>query len=252
MRRGILQMVDQGLSPRVRGNPSATVGAVRARGAGAVYPRVCGGTLVAAAAGCISVVPGLSPRVRGNLRTGTDARQPLGSIPACAGEPGAFAQCGQNLGVYPRVCGGTTSTTDCLCLLKGLSPRVRGNPAESTSVPSSSRSIPACAGEPCAGNGRPGSGWVYPRVCGGTSSGTNLLETVTGLSPRVRGNRASSYANGTWRRSIPACAGEPLLQTWKRERHVCQRSIPACAGEPITGTAIETISTVYPRVCGGT
>ena len=55
---------------------------------------------------------------------------------------------------------------------------------------------------------------------------TNLLY---GLSPRVRGNRS---------RATSRCAHS--------------RSIPACAGEPIAPDASVVISTVYPRVCGGT
>ena len=52
---------------------------------------------------------------------------------------------------------------------------------------------------------------------------------LLGLSPRVRGNR-------------------------DHERHKIQRyrSIPACAGEPIVMGFRWTIRTVYPRVCGGT
>ena len=50
--------------------------------------------------------------------------------------------------VYPRVCGGTI----CLCrwasFLKGLSPRVRGNPQKLAVFGEVKRSIPACAGEP--------------------------------------------------------------------------------------------------------
>ena len=30
------------------------------------------------------------------------------------------------------------------------------------------------------------------------------------------------------------------------------RSIPACAGEPMIGEVMEALGTVYPRVCGGT
>ena len=94
--------VNQGLSPRVRGNPPparhmprrcrsipACAGepptpareAYRHR----VYPRVCGGT--PPPPGASPSAPGLSPRVRGNLGgVGADVAG-AGSIPACAGEP---------------------------------------------------------------------------------------------------------------------------------------------------------------------
>ena len=72
---------------------------------GKVYPRVCGGTPPAAAAGL--ALAGLSPRVRGNPdRAGRygDGRR---SIPACAGEPCMRTEGVGRVRVYPRVCGGT-------------------------------------------------------------------------------------------------------------------------------------------------
>ena len=78
--------------------------------------------------------------------------------------------------------------------LNGLSPRVRGNQGVRDSVVSSGGSIPACAGEPphisihC-------SRWrVYPRVCGGTLYGCEIVLPDYGLSPRVRGNH--DYIDG--------------------------------------------------------
>ena len=50
-----------------------------------VYPRVCGGTLIAKGATPLDV--GLSPRVRGNRGKIEQHRYKIGSIPACAGEP---------------------------------------------------------------------------------------------------------------------------------------------------------------------
>ena len=91
-----------GLSPRVRGN---RIVAIVARGGSGsipacagepcsrtcgdrtsrVYPRVCGGTI----SSLVWRVPewGLSPRVRGNPDVVDAAVAPVGSIPACAGEP---------------------------------------------------------------------------------------------------------------------------------------------------------------------
>ena len=71
------------------------------------------------------------------------------------------------------------------------------------------RSIPACAGEP----GYPPKGrtkeTVYPRVCGGTSKARARGRYISGLSPRVRGNRELDPPRRFVARSIPACAGEP-------------------------------------------
>ena len=195
----------------------------------------------------------------------------------------------RQVGVYPRVCGGTR-----------LSPEV-----------TTAGSIPACAGEPrLAGGGRRDrtqSGLsprvrgnpekkrlrreVYPLVCGGTLEATRRLGTKAGLSPRVRGNPARCDCLRRGAGSIPACAGEPARGV---EGHECLRvyprvcggttvwpvvvgsilglsprvrgnrrshwpaftlsagSIPACAGEPQNASVPVVCLRVYPRVCGGT
>ncbi len=131
---------------------------------------------------------------------------------------------------------------------------------------------------------------VYPRVCGGTvGEGTGVKDDM-GLSPRVRGNPQAAVEGRLYRRSIPACAGEPK---YRRNPHRCRRvyprvcggtlplpipgarrgglsprvrgnrqrygkgnlyrgSIPACAGEPILPGSPPCPGRVYPRVCGGT
>ena len=50
---------------------------------------------------------------------------------------------------------------------------------------------------------------VYPRVCGGTDTNADQQQRSKGLSPRVRGNRATVTLEHLADRSIPACAGEP-------------------------------------------
>ena len=125
------------------------------------------------------------------------------------------------------------------------------------------RSIPACAGEP-----RPPA--ILPYACSilglsprvrGNRHDKNLpcvnRRTPAGLSPRVRGNPSLAIHEANddlFRRSIPACAGEPraLVAAQLSPRH---RSIPACAGEPAIQTGVHhghQVVRVYPRVCGGT
>ena len=70
---------------------------------------------------------------------------------------------------------------------------------------------------------------VYPRVCGGTQYGPIFCSSITGLSPRVRGNPSNDV-------NVEAFLG----------------SIPACAGEPLADTPLSVLVWVYPRVCGGT
>ena len=233
-----------GLSPRVRGNltnkawangvkrsiPACTGEPSRPRlplSVARVYPRVYGGTF-----GMRSVLPvrlGLSPRVRGNLpdaaRTLLDNR----SIPACAGEPAINRESRRSLWVYPRVCGGTPQTERPQTGYYGLSPRVRGNPEVMTPGISLQRSIPACAGEPAFFCHFSGKSQVYPRVCGGTLLKEGFPCINKGLSPRVRGNLQDNHNARAAVGSIPACAGEPFVQSLGR-----------------------IIRRVYPRVCGGT
>ena len=175
-------------------------------------------------------------------------------------------------------------------LANGLSPRVRGNLLVTVIASSPFRSIPACAGEPGLVQLFQLFQLVYPRVCGGTPLKSHPPGCPRGLSPRVRGNRASY--DDIWKAlgSIPACAGEPhivaaaeaVFSVYPRvcggtHRHrrarlrpaglsprvrgnhmadfkpiTVQRSIPACAGEPLCPRRRILRHPVYPRVCGGT
>ena len=294
-----------GLSPRVRGNRGLIVGEIDGDGsipacAGEpsrqaapppfrrVYPRVCGGT--APRASSRSPRKGLSPRVRGNRDGVAVVEAGGGSIPACAGEPPVFDLALFEVGVYPRVCGGTGATAGVGGAQKGLSPRVRGNRSCSPAPASVGGSIPACAGEPKPTSKRKCSARVYPRVCGGTANAAPASITRKGLSPRVRGNpRGALEGVANWG-SIPACAGEPCCVVRGRWRcrvyprvcggtldqakdahfasglsprvrgnlllgqvaHTLAGSIPACAGEPRVRASPSCAKRVYPRVCGGT
>ena len=172
---------------------------------------MCGGTRPAR--GTAPGAGGLSPRVRGNPGAADREPGPVGSIPACAGEPPGAGVPGCGRQVYPRVCGGTIFTISSASLSAGLSPRVRGNQSFPLVNPAAAGSIPACAGEPHAVRQHQADRQVYPRVCGGTwvlgwAGGVDY-----GLSPRVRGNRRFFTPPAGQRRSIPACAGEPARWT---------------------------------------
>ena len=233
---------------------------------------------------------GLSPRVRGN-REGKGGKSWIPrSIPACAGEPAWTSASLTAWTVYPRVCGGTRGGLVRAVWTWGLSPRVRGNRLCELRSCICVRSIPACAGEPTTRIVSFRDKQVYPRVCGGTRLGPEYTDSITGLSPRVRGNRPRTNMTRIRPRSIPACAGEPLpeydhhsnqpvyprvcggTETTCRtlpaavglsprvrgnpeaddEYTVWGRSIPACAGEPLGSMPFDILHTVYPRVCGGT
>ena len=151
------------------------------------------------------------------------------SIPACTGEPTPFSEVRYRSAVYPRVYGGTRAASSCSRHAFGLSPRVRGNLALRPAGNPSSRSIPACTGEPVAGAAIGVLMAVYPRVYGGTSRSVAMGGALAGLSPRVRGNPVGPVLRCHFMGSIPACTGEPR------------------PGGPGPGR-----ESVYPRVYGGT
>ena len=167
--------------------------------------------------------------MRGNRRPSDWGKRSLRSIPACAGEPPAAATAAYRRRVYPRVCGGTDTGRFARPVQGGLSPRVRGNQHHIYVGCDVRRSIPACAGEPGMRCPLSPSRQVYPRVCGGTYIRGLLWGQRRGLSPRVRGNHR-----------------------WSQQRCSKTRSIPACAGEPLVPLGQVQQDGVYPRVCGGT
>ena len=194
----------RGLSPRVRGSLAALRPAERidgsipacagepvcrywANSASRVYPRVCGGAPYLANHGAFQ----------------------RGSIPACAGEPLPQIAARSRVRVYPRVCGGAFLRRRSLEMPEGLSPRVRGSQARPSSERAGQGSIPACAGEPSRKRSGQRMRWVYPRVCGGARRMALEARLKSGLSPRVRGSRASESGGEDFSGSIPACAGEP-------------------------------------------
>ena len=213
----------------------------------AVYPRPCGGACrrcscgqarsrsIPARAGeppfsvtSLLVTTGLSPPVRGSHRTGCRPLGGSGSIPARAGEPrprGALVRAGR---VYPRPCGGAALGQHAVHAHDGLSPPVRGSRMLETDYKQYRRSIPARAGEPVPGLRPASKSAVYPRPCGGALYKFRRIVGNVGLSPPVRGSRASSAVSRPWERSIPARAGEPRSS---RRRTMMHR--------------------VYPRPCGG-
>ena len=105
---------------------------------------------------------------------------------------------------------------------------------------------------------------------GGTVGKPNDKQTVTGLSPRARGNPREGRADRHGRRSMPRVRGGTAppavragpstgLSPRARGNHHQPRqnrrdigSIPACAGEPDRRDRKAEVVGVYPRVRGGT
>ena len=177
-----------------------------------------------------------------------------------------------------------------MIVIRGLSPRVRGNLLHLGGILLRLRSIPARAGEPPSSPCSSPPPSVYPRACGGTMSSRRSSMSPSGLSPRVRGNPRLPPRAGIRTGSIPARAGEPVprgpgaLQpgvypracggtqhgppprwrssglsprvrgnpAWTTAALAVLGSIPARAGEPSMDHRRAGGPRVYPRACGGT
>ena len=213
-----------GLSPRVRGNRGrrlsrlGPMGSIPARAGEPQVPAYIRGS-----------GGGLSPRVRGNPAAPTPSTPDARSIPARAGEPAAGRRGRNPPSVYPRACGGTRLPAVIGADIEGLSPRVRGNHAPRYRHDHREGSIPARAGEPMRIWTPTRTAWVYPRACGGTAHSIIAIFCHRGLSPRVRGNQSSASKKAIWDRSIPARAGNRLVD---HRDDAIRGSIPARAGEP--------------------
>ena len=176
----------------------------------------------------IRVEEGLSPRVRGKHIGNPIENHVRRSIPACTGETAGASEGCACVQVYPRVYGGNQCIVGHLQCCQGLSPRVRGKPAELEPKSITVRSIPACTGETIAERIHGVPNRVYPRVYGGNQIQTCRGDLLGGLSPRVRGKRLYRHRQDRRPGSIPACTGETRLTD-----------------------SLAAPSQVYPRVYGG-
>ena len=294
----------KGLSPRTRGSPREARRRCRLPGpipadAGEparsrqtrcptrAYPRGRGGARFPAMPG--SALRGLSPRTRGSHPVLDLTVQPLGPIPADAGEPlpSRTGRCGGR--AYPRGRGGAIVQKLPGAGRQGLSPRTRGSRRADREARGKVGPIPADAGEP----GRPGKScgwsWAYPRGRGGASTTSSGAPAIRGLSPRTRGSRLGVVLARPGVGPIPADAGEPSCAKacscrWRAyprgrggaptssPRHAPERGlsprtrgsrgprgavldhhgpIPADAGEPVGAHAIRRPPMAYPRGRGG-
>jgi len=168
------------------------------------------------------------------------------------------------------------------------SPRVRGTRAGKLARPSTSRFIPACAGNAVSARLVLELDSVHPRMCGERRELLGHNIEVTGSSPRVRGTHRPAGAHSSVGRFIPACAGNARTpaatshrgpvhprvcgerlkasSAWRAlsgssprvrgtltsGRGVCHhaRFIPACAGNAILYKNSRRRRSVHPRVCG--
>ena len=93
--------------------------------------------------------------------------------------------------------------------VRGLSPRLRGNPSRRGLHRRDARSIPAPTGKPKDQPEALPLLEVYPRAYGETALVAGIMSTHVGLSPRLRGNRLRLRLSNPKAGSIPAPTGKP-------------------------------------------
>ena len=151
------------------------------------HPRVCGEN--AHALGKSASGLGSSPRVRGKHRCAPAQCAHARLIPACAGKTAVGKVGLPRPGAHPRVCGENSRRSDACVLITGSSPRVRGKPARLTGLSPNTGLIPACAGKTSFSRWALMVVRAHPRVCGENASSTSIPTPMSGSSPRVRGKR---------------------------------------------------------------
>ena len=226
--------------------------------------------------------------MRGSRDDTTSTSDCCRSIPASAGQPNSRSLFWCADTVYPRECGAALRKGSSIWTPAGLSPRVRGSQPKLNQYVHACGSIPASAGQPVSTNALSYIAQVYPRECGAARNTANAASSQSGLSPRVRGSRATAATPTPSLRSIPASAGQPdslplsrrTSAVYPRECGAANatraetprsrglsprvrgshgaassssrqfRSIPASAGQPRMVPTRGPVATVYPRECG--
>ena len=155
---------------------------------------------------------GRSPLTRGRLAGRQQAMANTGSIPAHAGETSAGAATRGGQTVDPRSRGGDQSGRMSGGATTGRSPLTRGRPGHTTDNWGAHRSIPAHAGETCPADGVQARREVDPRSRGGDGTMRPAEGRLSGRSPLTRGRRLALGNPRSGRGSIPAHAGETLMQ----------------------------------------
>ena len=236
----------QGLSPRVRGNPS--VNPLAAASVAMVYPRAYGGTT--SLVSCEQpTIWGLSPRVRGNRPSGCLRVSALGEglSPRVRGNlmprrPTRWPTCPR---VYPRAYGGTIPRRRYprfSTLTPTVYPRAYGGTFHSRGLnlqPRLTGSIPARTGEPTITFVAACNGWtVYPRAYGGTDR-FHILQSLRRAAWRVypRAYGGTHHAGLTHQqlcspRVYPRAYGGTIVCRPRIVSLLMQGSIPARTGEP--------------------
>ena len=203
------------------------------------YPHVCGATDETETKRITPV--GLSPRVWGNLGHALESHDKDRPIPTCVGQPAENCHFRHSPRAYPHVCGATNLSSNPTLNDSGLSPRVWGNRATRPQEGKRARPIPTCVGQPRTDLHPSYIATAYPHVCGATLQIPATRAGMTGLSPRVWGNRLTFDDTKGIKGPIPTCVGQPADGLGYASR---VEAYPHVCGATVTIAQME-------RVCGG-
>ncbi len=170
------------------------------------HPRTCGANrVVAHAAG---LVVGSSPHMRGKPFNNALLELERRIIPAHAGQTNTFVFSLPACTDHPRTCGANGPFWYVVMFVSGSSPHMRGKLVVRSAIITSLRIIPAHAGQTPNASLRRFQPTDHPRTCGANPSIVAVLAAASGSSPHMRGKLASCHYDVTFRRIIPAHAGQ--------------------------------------------
>ena len=170
-----------------------------------VHPRIRRERIVASAR---NLKPnGSSPHTRGTPRQPAARGRETRFIPAYAGNATRSSLSPLNISVHPRIRGERPSTSSLGSRNAGSSPHARGTLFFIHFRLFAFRFIPACAGNACCRNAAQITVTVHPRMRGERLKQRSSKNRPRGSSPHARGTRSPVGEECSYRRFIPACAG---------------------------------------------
>ena len=185
-----------------------------------VHPRARGEHLARSARRSASI--GSSPRSRGTLPPYEEEKMINRFIPALAGNTMSETARSISRSVHPRARGEHREAQRVQGLSEGSSPRSRGTPATPGAPGADGRFIPALAGNTQRRGNSASLEPVHPRARGEHPVPPAMVDGVPGSSPRSRGTPGSRTRRPSWRRFIPALAGntrDPQPFRWNAPVH---------------------------------
>ena len=148
-------------------------------------------------------------------------------IPAHAGQTRPQVPALGAITDHPRACGANKYPMICHVGRFGSSPRMRGKPGALNVPHSSSRIIPAHAGQTLRCCCRRCDIPDHPRACGANTLVKIIRQRLHGSSPRMRGKLSEWHRPVVWDRIIPAHAGQTRsLRSWP----TCRPDHPRACG----------------------